>query len=938
LEFPGKQDMIMESKNPILIRMVCARTNWLNLINEGGKVVSRKSVAWLVCLLLVSSLIWGQDYGKNAAKEDWEEINFEINLSVITDGFPSLLKLAELLQKNPDYRIKVEGHTDSVGSSAYNDKLAKSRAESVKAFLTKYGARPDQVSVSAFGKAKPKVENSTKAGRFVNRRVQLTLTDGQGRIISSGGISDTINAFAKETKDPCCDPILKKLDEILAALKGLQGDHDRLKDEVAALKQAREAAVKEVQPPPPPAAAMKAPEPPPPTPAPPSLKKFSLLGLNAGPDSTGNLAFTGKGRFFAPFSAHQAVQAEAEYMHYHDRQEGQFDLGLVNRVSNLQVGLFGSFRHINFTEFQNGGTLGQAAVTADYLFNRGRIGFFGTKAFLDNAVVNQTPLSLNVMEETLLKAVSQVGGSAQIGLWGDAYVEGHLGALFRPGGEHKPGGGIRLVQPVSPHWALSFEGGLNETMVGNDNNGRFAVGIQLGNWIRPKGLSAMQHPVPVEIPRVRYEVITRQVRTGNSAPVADAGPDQLNMTAGTITLDGSGSYDPEGDPMTYQWVQTGGPTVSLAGANTVKSTFTAAQDTTYTFRLTVKDDKGATSTARVTITTRKPGEVPRIIRLQAVPTNIAPGESSTLTWETEGADEVTMSGIGTVRPNGAATVSPSQTTTYKLTAKNAQGEVNSTVTVQVGAAQLPRVIKFSASPVEILPTEQASLVWQVENATEVSISGIGKVDLVGTSTVSPTANQTYTITAKNATGEVSATAVVGVVRTVKVLDFVANPPSSEKAGSPVTLTWKTTDATEVVITGVGTVPVNGSVTVSPSSTTSYSLVAYGKRSQATAFVVVKVGAVANMNNPPVADAGPNQTTTLASATLDGSKSYDPDGDPITYSWRVTGSNPANITGGNTAHPTVNFLKGYGDYQFELTVTDSKGARGTNTTVVTFIDP
>jgi hypothetical protein len=179
---------------------------------------------------------------------------------------------------------------------------------------------------------------------------------------------------------------------------------------------------------------------------------------------------------------------------------------------------------------------------------------------------------------------------------------------------------------------------------------------------------------------------------------------------------------------------------------------------------------------------------------------------------------------------------------------------------------------------------------------------------------------------------------VGVIRAVKVLDFVATPPSSSNPGDPVTLTWKTTDATEVVITGVGTVPVNGSVTVNPQSTTSYSLVAYGKRSQATAFVVVRVGPSTTQNHPPVADAGPNQTTTAKMAMLDGSRSFDPDGDPITFSWRVSGTKLASMDGADTAKPTVYFMQGFGDYQFELTVTDNKGAHSTDVTTVNHIDP
>ena len=55
----------------------------------------------------------------------------------------------------------------------------------------------------------------------------------------------------------------------------------------------------------------------------------------------------------------------------------------------------------------------------------------------------------------------------------------------------------------------------------------------------------------MQIPRLRYEVLTRTVRKGNAAPVADAGPNQTLPAAQTVTLNGSASYDPDGDPITY---------------------------------------------------------------------------------------------------------------------------------------------------------------------------------------------------------------------------------------------------------------------------------------------------------------------------------------------------------------------------------------------------
>ncbi len=173
-----------------------------------------------------------------------------------------------------------------------------------------------------------------------------------------------------------------------------------------------------------------------------------------------------------------------------------------------------------------------------------------------------------------------------------------------------------------------------------------------------------------------------------------------------------------------------------------------------------------------------------------------------------------------------------------------------------------------------------------------------------------------------------------MIKPVKILNFVANPPADAKAGDPSTLSWQTENATEVVITGVGTVPVNGSIVGQSGSDVSYTLIAYGRRSQVSAIVIVRVGA----NNAPVANAGPDQVTMVQNIALNGSGSYDPDGDPITYSWRVLGNGHADIYGANTATPSVLLASGYGAYTFELTVTDSKQASSTATVRVNYIDP
>jgi outer membrane protein OmpA-like peptidoglycan-associated protein len=962
-----------------------------------------------------------------ANKNDWEDINFEFNSSIISDGFPTLLWLADFFKTNPDYRLRITGHTDYVGSANYNERLALARATAVRDFLVKYGAGPNQIQVDGQGKRSPEVANSSKEGRFVNRRVVLTVTDANGKQMSLEDLIKSQVTPKKQTE--CCDDILKRLDrlnDVLAALNDLKKQNEDLNNRLNALEGNQKALQGDV--------AQR------PTKTETTdivrsegkniaenaanqgfekgvrnNRKFSLLALNIGPTlgpggtgRTGNFTFSGKGRFFSPFGNGQlpgamgthAVQAEGEYMYYPGRQEGQFDIGLLNRWNRIQAGLFGSFKYVNFRDFQSGGSLGQGAFVVDYLFSRGRVGIFGTKGFKDNAVLNRAQLGPSSYIETYLKIVDQVGGSAQVGLWGDTYIEGNLGYLKRhaPGLSDRPGGMLKLVQPLSSRFAVTAEAGLNETFLNTKDSGRIVFGFEFGNWLRPKQYLETTQPVPMDIPRVRYELLTRRI--GNSAPIAVVA-DQIGAAPGTITLDGSGSYDPEGDTLTFAWQQIAGPAVSISGANTAKATFTGAAGNSYGFLLTVTDPGGMKGVARNTVTvgqgtqvriltfTANPNVVNsgqpatlvwdvenaetvtisgigpvaphgsstvsptqttvyqltaknksseqnqtatvtvqqqsgRVVSFTATPVNINAGEASTLSWQTENITSVTISGgVGQVQPTGSTTVTPSQTTTYTLTGQGASGTVTATVTVQVNASG-PRIVSFQANPIEILPTESSTLTWDVEGAKQVSISGIGNVNPTGSSAVSPQTTTTYTLTATDNGGKTTtATAVVTVDQPVRILDFVATPSVSPGSGSAVTLSWKTENATSVIITGVGPVQPNGTVQVKPAADVSYTLLAYGKRTQASAFVLVKVTGATTQG--PVADAGPNRTLYNTQFSLNGTGSFSPAGLPLTYAWRfVSGPGAAAIDNPGSATPNVTVTGSFGEYIFELTVTDTKG--------------
>ena len=89
------------------------------------------------------------------------------------ESFPLLDEVAQALKDHPTFVVRIEGHTDNVGNDATNKKLSKSRAESVKTYLTKKGIPAKRMNTEGFGAERPLDDNDTEAGRSVNRRVEF---------------------------------------------------------------------------------------------------------------------------------------------------------------------------------------------------------------------------------------------------------------------------------------------------------------------------------------------------------------------------------------------------------------------------------------------------------------------------------------------------------------------------------------------------------------------------------------------------------------------------------------------------------------------------------------------------------------------------------------------------------------------------------------------
>ena len=109
-------------------------------------------------------------------KAAFDNLEFETAKAIIKDiSYKSLVDLANLLIKKPEWRIRVSGHTDSVGKESNNLKLSKIRAEAVRSFLVNNNVLIGRIEVEWYGETKPIADNQTNAGRQKNRRVEMKI-------------------------------------------------------------------------------------------------------------------------------------------------------------------------------------------------------------------------------------------------------------------------------------------------------------------------------------------------------------------------------------------------------------------------------------------------------------------------------------------------------------------------------------------------------------------------------------------------------------------------------------------------------------------------------------------------------------------------------------------------------------------------------------------
>jgi hypothetical protein len=456
---------------------------------------------------------------------------------------------------------------------------------------------------------------------------------------------------------------------------------------------------------------------------------------------------------------------------------------------------------------------------------------------------------------------------------------------------------------------------------------------------------------------------------GNLSPVAAAGADQTVTDTdenGTelVTLNGSASFDPDGTIASYVWSASG---VAIPGGPLPTATFPVG---TTIVTLTVTDAEGATATDQVAITVATPVNQP--------PVADAGADQSAMDTDQNGTESVTLDGSDSFDPDGAiasydwsaagltipAVASPTVDFPVGTTI------VTLTVTDDDGATATDQVVITVTSPSNQLPVANAGFdkgYFDVDgNGThEVTLDGSNSFDPDGTivsyvwSAAGVTIPDGVKPTADFPVGTTIVTLAVtdddGAIATDQVEITVtapANQPPLADAGPDQTLS----DADDL---GFLTVTLDGSGSSDPDGTiVSYEWSATGVTIPngvaptatfpvGTTIVTLTVtdddGAIATdqveitvtvpANQPPLADAGPDQVVTdtdglgALDITLDGSGSSDPDGSIVSYAWSASG-----VSIPNGVAPTASFP--VGTTVVTLTVTDDDGATATDQVSIT----
>ena len=475
---------------------------------------------------------------------------------------------------------------------------------------------------------------------------------------------------------------------------------------------------------------------------------------------------------------------------------------------------------------------------------------------------------------------------------------------------------------------------------------------------------------------------TVAISTVNSAPVANAGADQTASVTQTVTLNGGGSSDVDGDAVTFAWTFVSRPAGSgavLSGAASVRPTFAVDRPGRYQVRLIVND--GALSSV---------ADVVEVQTVNSSPVANAGSDQAgyvgqAVTLDGSGSTDVDGNALSyvwslTSRPAGSTAALADATAVMPTFTLDRSGVYVAQLIVNDGTvssvADTVTVTTRNSAPVANAGADVAAVAGR-----RVSLAGDGSADADG-----DVLSFSWALIQRPA-----GSSAVLTVATGALTSFVADRPgsyiaqlivsdgSAESAPDTVTIATGNTvpvanagsDIAGVVagdvaaLDGTGSADADGhalsyrwsllsvpagSVASLSDATAPSPWFAMDRAGQYVAQLIVNDGfgdsapdtvVVTASNRAPVAEAGSGQSVFLGDgASLTAAASSDPDGDTLTYQWSFAsrpGGSAAVLAGGSSvaASFTPDVL---GDYTLSLTVTDPAGATATDTVVVSVYTP
>lgn len=472
---------------------------------------------------------------------------------------------------------------------------------------------------------------------------------------------------------------------------------------------------------------------------------------------------------------------------------------------------------------------------------------------------------------------------------------------------------------------------------------------------------------------------------GNVAPTADAGIDQIVNEGDVVTLDATSSSDPEAASLTYTWVQTAGPTVTLSDASAAQPTFTAPEglsNTDLTFRLQASDGVRTSLSDDVTVTVNADNDAPSadagnpqvaaegsVVVLNGSASADPEAQGLTYTWTQTAGPTVTLDDATSAQPTFTAPEGLTDTAiTFDLTVNdgvNASSADSVTITITAD---------------NDAPTASAGADQTVDEGDVVTLSGLSSVDpelvalnytwtqtagpavvLSNASAAQPTftapeglANTTVrfqlTVTdgvnvslADDITVHINAdndapSADAGVDTTVDEGDLVTlnGLSSNDPEAQGLNYTWTQVSGPAVTLSDAyAAQPTFTAPEGLSNSTIRFQLqVSDGVNTSSADTVDVMVNA---NNDLPTANAGSDQTVDEGDVvTLTGLGSNDPESQGLTYTWTQTSGPTVVLSDTTAAQPTFTAPEGLinTSVRFQLQVTDGVNTSSADTIDVT----